>query len=170
MEFKRARQLTPPILGLRNVQYGRDPLADGDALIFKDLNLGVDLRSRVFVKRGEFVPICAEASVEDCRTALLELIVGAVAPSAGERRCHPRLRVGYLPRGDSMAEFIAQQHDVIVMDNPTHGWSAERTDELARAIDAFNGGVVIGTDDDRLRFHVADAEILTIENWDIYEL
>ncbi|XP_023933123.1 ATP-binding cassette sub-family F member 1 [Lingula anatina] len=78
--FPNPPPLNPPILGLHDVTFGYDP----EKPIFKDLNFGIDLSSRIAIVGPNGVG----------KSTFLKLLVGTLTPQQGEMRKNHRLRIG----------------------------------------------------------------------------
>lgn len=78
-KFKQPNQLQPPILGLFDVNFG---YGDGP-LIFKDVNFGVDLQSRIAIVGPNGVG----------KSTFLKLLSAEIEPRTGERRVNHRARI-----------------------------------------------------------------------------
>uniref|UniRef100_UPI00358FD560 ATP-binding cassette sub-family F member 1 isoform X2 n=1 Tax=Myxine glutinosa TaxID=7769 RepID=UPI00358FD560 len=73
--------LNPPILGLHGVEFGYK----GQPLLFKNLDFGVDLQSRISIVGPNGVG----------KTTLLQLLTEKLTPLHGEMRKNHRLKLGY---------------------------------------------------------------------------
>jgi len=78
-KFKQPTELQPPILGLYDVNFG---YGDGP-LIFKKVNFGVDLQSRIAIVGPNGVG----------KSTFLKLLSGELQPRSGERRANHRARI-----------------------------------------------------------------------------
>lgn len=78
-KFKQPSELQPPILGLYDVDFG---YGDGP-LIFKKVNFGVDLSSRIAIVGPNGVG----------KSTFLKLLSGEIEPRSGERRANHRARI-----------------------------------------------------------------------------
>lgn len=78
-KFKQPSELQPPILGLYDVDFG---YGDG-SLIFKKVNFGVDLSSRIAIVGPNGVG----------KSTFLKLLAGEIEPRSGERRASHRARI-----------------------------------------------------------------------------
>lgn len=78
-KFKQPAELQPPILGLYDVDFG---YGDGP-LIFKKINFGVDMSSRIAIVGPNGVG----------KSTFLKLLSGELEPRSGERRVNHRARV-----------------------------------------------------------------------------
>lgn len=78
-KFKQPTELQPPILGLYDVDFG---YGDGP-LIFKNINFGVDLSSRIAIVGPNGVG----------KSTFLKLLAGELEPKSGERRVNHRARI-----------------------------------------------------------------------------
>lgn len=79
-EFKEAPPLQPPILGLHDVSFAYN--ADA-GLIFKDVNFGIDMSSRIAIVGPNGVG----------KSTFLKLLSGEVEPLKGEMRMNHRARI-----------------------------------------------------------------------------
>lgn len=78
-KFKQPNELQPPILGLYDVDFG---YGDGP-LIFKKINFGIDLSSRIAIVGPNGVG----------KSTFLKLLAGELEPKSGERRANHRARI-----------------------------------------------------------------------------
>lgn len=78
-KFKQPAELQPPILGLYDVDFG---YGDGP-LIFKEINFGVDMSSRIAIVGPNGVG----------KSTFLKLLSGELEPKSGERRVNHRARI-----------------------------------------------------------------------------
>ncbi|BFZ26167.1 hypothetical protein BsWGS_29206 [Bradybaena similaris] len=78
--FPNPAPLNPPILGVHNVTFGYQ----GQNLLFKDLDFGIDMTSRVAIVGPNGVG----------KSTFLKLLTGEILPQTGERRKNHRLRIG----------------------------------------------------------------------------
>lgn len=78
-KFKQPNELQPPILGLYDVDFG---YGDGP-LIFKNINFGVDLSSRIAIVGPNGVG----------KSTFLKLLAGELEPKTGEMRMNHRARI-----------------------------------------------------------------------------
>lgn len=78
--FPNPPPLNPPILGLHNVQFGYP----NQPLLFKDLDFGIDMTSRIAVVGPNGVG----------KSTFLKLLTGDLTPLKGEQRRNHRLRIG----------------------------------------------------------------------------
>lgn len=78
-KFKQPSELQPPILGLYDVDFG---YGDGP-LIFKKINFGVDLSSRIAIVGPNGVG----------KSTFLKLLAAEIEPRSGERRVNHRSRI-----------------------------------------------------------------------------
>ncbi|CAI4222342.1 unnamed protein product [Auanema sp. JU1783] len=72
--------LPPPVLGLHDVSFQY-----GDNVLFKNVEFGVDMESRIAVVGPNGVG----------KSTLLKLLVGKIEPTSGEFRKHRQLRIGW---------------------------------------------------------------------------
>ncbi|KAI6210660.1 ATP-binding cassette sub-family F member 1 [Aphelenchoides besseyi] len=73
-------KLPPPVLGLHDVTFGYN-----DKILFKDLDFGVDMDSRIAIVGPNGVG----------KSTLLKLLYGKVEPLKGEVRRHRQLKIGW---------------------------------------------------------------------------
>ncbi|XP_068779965.1 ATP-binding cassette sub-family F member 1 [Struthio camelus] len=73
--------LSPPVLGLHGVDFGYE----GQELLFRNLDFGIDMESRVCIVGPNGVG----------KSTLLLLLTGQLAPTRGEMRRNHRLKVGF---------------------------------------------------------------------------
>ncbi|XP_059148407.1 ATP-binding cassette sub-family F member 1-like [Physella acuta] len=78
--FPAPAPLNPPILGVYTVTFGYQ----GQNLLFKDLDFGIDMSSRVAIVGPNGVG----------KSTFLKLLTGEIIPEIGERRKNHRLRIG----------------------------------------------------------------------------
>ena len=78
--FPEPSSLQPPILGLHNVTFGYDEKRP----LFKNLDFGIDLESRVAIVGPNGVG----------KSTFLKLLIGELTPQQGELRKNHRLRIG----------------------------------------------------------------------------
>ncbi|KAG8191664.1 hypothetical protein JTE90_016454 [Oedothorax gibbosus] len=69
----------------------------------------------------------------------------------------------------AMAELALRAPDVLIMDEPTNNLDIESIDALADALNAFEGGVIIVTHDERL-IRETNCQLWVIENQNIDEI
>lgn len=79
-KFKQPDSLQPPILGLYDVDFG---YGENGPLIFKKINFGVDLSSRIAIVGPNGVG----------KSTFLKLLAGEIEPRSGERRANHRARI-----------------------------------------------------------------------------
>ncbi|KAM8953855.1 ATP-binding cassette sub-family F member 1 isoform 2-T2 [Pelodytes ibericus] len=79
--FPNPPPLSPPILGLHGVEFGYS----GHKLLFKNLDFGIDMESRVCIVGPNGVG----------KSTLLLLLTGKLTPTKGEMRKNHRLKVGF---------------------------------------------------------------------------
>ncbi|KAM4021010.1 ATP-binding cassette sub-family F member 1 [Anomaloglossus baeobatrachus] len=79
--FPNPPPLSPPILGLHGVEFGYT----GQKLLFKNLDFGIDMDSRVCIVGPNGVG----------KSTLLLLLTGRLTPTKGEMRKNHRLKVGF---------------------------------------------------------------------------
>lgn len=78
--FPSPAPLNPPILGVHSVTFGYP----GQNLLFKDLDFGIDMSSRVAIVGPNGVG----------KSTFLKMLTGEIEPTIGERRKNHRLRIG----------------------------------------------------------------------------
>lgn len=78
-KFKQPNELQPPILGLYDVDFGYE----NGPLIFKKVNFGVDLETRIAIVGPNGVG----------KSTFLKLLAGELEPKSGERRANHRARI-----------------------------------------------------------------------------
>ncbi|XP_049886786.1 ATP-binding cassette sub-family F member 1 [Pectinophora gossypiella] len=201
--------LQPPILGLHNVDFN----FPGQKPLFKDVDFGIDLSSRIAIVGPNGVG----------KSTFLKLLVGELSPIRGELIRNHRLRIGrfdqhsgehltaeespveYLQRlfglqyekarkalgtfglashahtikmkdlsgGQkarvALAELTLMAPDVVILDEPTNNLDIESIDALGDAINAYKGGVVIVSHDERL-IRETDCALYVIEDQTINEV
>ncbi|XP_061417500.1 LOW QUALITY PROTEIN: ATP-binding cassette sub-family F member 1 [Lethenteron reissneri] len=79
--FPNPPPLSPPILGLHGVDFGYE----GHPLLFKNVDFGLDLESRISIVGPNGVG----------KSTLLGLLTAALEPNKGERRKNHRLKIGF---------------------------------------------------------------------------
>lgn len=79
-KFREPTELQPPILGLYDVDFTYE---EGKPLIFKNINFGVDLSSRIAIVGPNGVG----------KSTFLKLLAGEIEPTSGERRVNHRARI-----------------------------------------------------------------------------
>ncbi|XP_053578020.1 ATP-binding cassette sub-family F member 1 [Bombina bombina] len=79
--FPNPPPLSPPILGLHMVDFGYS----GQKLLFKDLDFGIDMDSRICIVGPNGVG----------KSTLLLLLTGKLTPTKGEMRKNHRLKIGF---------------------------------------------------------------------------
>jgi len=77
--FNECGDIPPPVLQFQNVSFGYDP----SKLIYKNLEFGVDLDSRIALVGPNGAG----------KSTLLKLICGEISPTSGMVRAHPHLRI-----------------------------------------------------------------------------
>lgn len=80
-KFPEVSAISPPILEVRDCNFRYGPNLP---LLFKDVNFGLDMDSRV----------CIVGPNGSGKSTLLKIITGEVSPPEGEVRTNPRLRIG----------------------------------------------------------------------------
>ncbi|XP_074990727.1 ATP-binding cassette sub-family F member 1 isoform X3 [Calonectris borealis] len=79
--FPNPPPLSPPILGLHGVDFGYE----GQELLFRNLDFGIDMESRVCIVGPNGVG----------KSTLLQLLTGQLTPTRGQMRRNHRLKVGF---------------------------------------------------------------------------
>ncbi|XP_054033185.1 ATP-binding cassette sub-family F member 1 [Dryobates pubescens] len=79
--FPNPPPLSPPILGLHGVDFGYE----GQELLFKNLDFGIDMESRVCIVGPNGVG----------KSTLLQLLTGKLTPTRGQMRRNHRLKIGF---------------------------------------------------------------------------
>ncbi|CAC5380162.1 ABCF1 [Mytilus coruscus] len=208
-DFPNPAPLSPPVLGLIDVDFSYDK----KDFLFKKLNFGIDMKSRVAIVGPNGVG----------KSTFLKLLTGDIEPTTGEMRKNHRLRIGkynqhsadqlnldesaveYLQRlfniqyqdarkmlgrfglashahtikirdlsgGQksrvALADLRSRQPDVLILDEPTNNLDIESNDALADAINAFEGGVVIVSHDERL-IRETDCQLWVVEDQTLNEI
>ncbi|CAG2246825.1 ABCF1 [Mytilus edulis] len=208
-DFPNPAPLSPPVLGLIDVDFSYDKCD----FLFKKLNFGIDMKSRVAIVGPNGVG----------KSTFLKLLTGDIEPTTGEMRKNHRLRIGkynqhsadqlnldesaveYLQRlfnipyqdarkmlgrfglashahtikirdlsgGQksrvALADLRSRQPDVLILDEPTNNLDIESNDALADAINAFEGGVVIVSHDERL-IRETDCQLWVVEDQTLNEI
>ncbi|TRZ09068.1 hypothetical protein HGM15179_018043 [Zosterops borbonicus] len=104
--FPNPPPLSPPILGLHGVDFGYE----GQELLFKNLDFGIDMESRVCIVGPNGVG----------KSTLLQLLTGALTPLRGQMRRNHRLKVGFfnqqaaeqLRLEETAAEFLQRSFNL----------------------------------------------------------
>ncbi|CAG2174638.1 unnamed protein product [Oppiella nova] len=208
-KFVDAPPLQPPVLGLHDVDFGYD----AKHLIFKGIDFGIDMSSRIAIVGPNGVG----------KSTFLKLLSGELRPNRGEMRMNHRARVAkfdqhsgehltteetptqYLMRmfnltyqearkqlgsfglishahtipnsqlsgGQksrvALCEMALRGPHVLILDEPTNNLDLESIDALAKAINEFEGGVLVVTHDERL-IRETDCQLWVIENQNIDEI
>ncbi|KAM8793806.1 ATP-binding cassette sub-family F member 1 [Eudromia elegans] len=98
--------LSPPVLGLHGVDFGYE----GQELLFRNVDFGIDMDSRVCIVGPNGVG----------KSSLLRLLTGQLAPTRGEMRKNHRLKIGYfhqqaaeqLRLRETAAEFLEREFNL----------------------------------------------------------
>ncbi|CAN8178750.1 unnamed protein product [Coccothraustes coccothraustes] len=98
--------LSPPVLGLHGVDFGYE----GQELLFRNLDFGIDMDSRVCIVGPNGVG----------KSSLLQLLTGALTPLRGQMRRNHRLKVGFfnqqaaeqLRLEETAAEFLQRSFNL----------------------------------------------------------
>ena len=106
--FPETSQLQPPILGLYNVSFNYD----GQPALFKNVDFGIDMESRVAIVGPNGVG----------KSTFLKLLMGDLTPTRGEARRNLRLKIGrfdqhsgeHLTAEESPAEYLQRLFDLPV--------------------------------------------------------
>ncbi|XP_054160334.1 ATP-binding cassette sub-family F member 1-like [Oppia nitens] len=208
-KFNNAPPLQPPILGLHDVDFGYDQ----KYLIFKSIDFGIDMSSRIAIVGPNGVG----------KSTFLKLLSGEVQPLKGEMRVNHRARISkfdqhsgeHLTTEETPTEYlmrifnltyqearkqlgsfglISHAHTipnlqlsggqksrvalcemalkgphVLILDEPTNNLDLESIDALAKAINEFEGGVIVVTHDERL-IRETDCQLWVIEHQNIDEI
>ncbi len=109
--FPEPPPLSPPILGLYNVSFGYQ----GQPLLFKKLDFGIDMDSRIAIVGPNGVG----------KSTLLKLLLGALEPLEGEARKNHRLRIGkydqhsadQLDMNTSATEYLRDKYNLDYQDS-----------------------------------------------------
>uniref|UniRef100_A0A8C3MEV3 Uncharacterized protein n=1 Tax=Geospiza parvula TaxID=87175 RepID=A0A8C3MEV3_GEOPR len=104
--FPNPPPLSPPVLGLHGVDFGYE----GQELLFKNLDFGIDMESRVCIVGPNGVG----------KSTLLQLLTGALTPLRGQMRRNHRLKVGFfnqqaaeqLRLEETAAEFLQRSFNL----------------------------------------------------------
>ncbi|WKY13207.1 hypothetical protein Q1695_004203 [Nippostrongylus brasiliensis] len=173
--FPDTDKLAPPILGLHNVTFGF-----GDNILFKNLDFGVDMDSRIAIVGPNGVG----------KSTLLKLLTGRIQPNEGELTKHRQsarknlgkvglaghahtVKIKDLSGGQksrvALAELALGQPDMLILDEPTNNLDIESIDALATAIESFDGGVVMVTHDERL-VRATQCTLWVVENQEVAEI
>ena len=208
-KFTEAPPLQPPVLGLHDVDFGYDE----KHLIFKNVNFGIDMSSRIAIVGPNGVG----------KSTFLKLLSGELKPLRGEMRMNHRARIAkfdqhsgeHLTTDETPTEYlmrifnlsyqdarkqlgsfglISHAHTipnnqlsggqksrvalcemalkgphVLILDEPTNNLDLESIDALAKAINEFEGGVIVVTHDERL-IRETDCQLWVIEHQNIDEI
>ncbi|XP_030825449.1 ATP-binding cassette sub-family F member 1-like [Camarhynchus parvulus] len=104
--FPNPPPLSPPVLGLHGVDFGYE----GQELLFKNLDFGIDMESEVCIVGPNGVG----------KSTLLQLLTGALTPLRGQMRRNHRLKVGFfnqqaaeqLRLEETAAEFLQRSFNL----------------------------------------------------------
>ncbi|XP_064593551.1 ATP-binding cassette sub-family F member 1 [Zonotrichia leucophrys gambelii] len=104
--FPNPPPLSPPVLGLHGVDFGYE----GQELLFRNLDFGIDMESRVCIVGPNGVG----------KSTLLQLLTGALTPLRGQMRRNHRLKVGFfnqqaaeqLRLEETAAEFLQRSFNL----------------------------------------------------------
>ena len=80
--FPNPPKLSPPILGLHDVTFQYN---DKSPILFKDINFGIDMSTRIAIVGPNGVG----------KSTFLNLLMGKLEPSKGERTVNHRVRIGF---------------------------------------------------------------------------
>ncbi|KAH9497043.1 ATP-binding cassette sub- F member 1 [Dermatophagoides farinae] len=201
--------LSPPILGLHDVDFGYER----EKLIFKNVNFGIDMSSRIAIVGPNGVG----------KSTFLKLLAAEVEPVSGELRKNHRARIAkfdqhsgeHLPASETPTEYLMRVFNltyqdarkqlgsfglvshahtipngqlsggqksrvalaemalrgphILILDEPTNNLDLESIDALAKAINEFQGGVIVVTHDERL-IRETDCQLWVIEDHSIAEI
>ncbi|KAH0630407.1 hypothetical protein JD844_013409 [Phrynosoma platyrhinos] len=167
--------LSPPILGLHGVDF----TYEGQKPLFKNLDFGIDMESRICIVGPNGVG----------KSTLLLLLTGKLTPTRGEMRKNHRLKIGFfnqqyadqlnmqetateylqrnfnLPYQDArkcLGRFGLESHAHTIqicklsggqkarVDEPTNNLDIESIDALGDAINEYKGAVIVVSHDARL--------------------
>ncbi|KAF1742936.1 hypothetical protein MXB_3717 [Myxobolus squamalis] len=129
-------KLNPPIIGLKDVTFGYNNKAE----IFKKINFGIDMSSRVAIVGPNGVG----------KSTLLKMLTGLLTPITGELIKNPRLPNFICSGGQKSRVALCEMTLRSPDDEPTNNLDVESIDALAVAINNFEGGVIIVSHDARL--------------------
>jgi len=87
--FPEPTKLSPPVLGMHDVSFGYD----ADHPIFKKVEFGVDMNSRIAIVGPNGVG----------KSTLLKLLYGKLQPTSGEVRKHRQLKIGWFDQHSNEA-------------------------------------------------------------------
>jgi ATPase subunit of ABC transporter with duplicated ATPase domains len=132
---------------LIDVVAGRLPLSSGTLWVGPGVVVGELTQQRDELARGELASSFTRASgltEEDARTLLAKFGVGAD---------HVRRDAGSLSPGERtralLALLVAQGVNCLILDEPTNHLDVPAIEELERAVEAFDGTVILVTHDRR---------------------
>uniref|UniRef100_K7FRV4 ATP binding cassette subfamily F member 1 n=1 Tax=Pelodiscus sinensis TaxID=13735 RepID=K7FRV4_PELSI len=164
--------LSPPILGLHGVVFGYE----GHPLLFKNLDFGIDMESRICIVgpngvgkstlllllTGKLTPQYADQlNMQETATEYLQRNFNL--PYQDARKCLGRfgleshahtIQICKLSGGQKarvvFAELACREPDVLILDEPTNNLDIESIDALADAINEYKGAVIVVSHDARL--------------------
>jgi ATPase subunit of ABC transporter with duplicated ATPase domains len=145
---------------LIDVLLGRLPLRAGRLWTGPGVVLGELTQHRGELARGELLPLFTRESglnEEDARTLLAKFGLGAD---------HVRRDAGTLSPGERTRALLGLQAargvNCLILDEPTNHLDVEAIEELERALDAFDGSVVLVTHDRRFLQHFRATKTLRL--------
>ncbi|KAF4324527.1 hypothetical protein BBO99_00001760 [Phytophthora kernoviae] len=178
-KFPNPEKLPPPVLMFQNVAFGYPDCP----LLYKGVEMGLDLDSRVALVGANGTG----------KTTLLKLITGDLVPVEGNVRPHSKLRIARFSQHfvdvldlektpleyfrslfqtksvEDVRSYLGrygisgENAHMLLLDEPTNHLDMESIDALARAINNFEGGMLLVSHDMRLISQVAK-EIWLVEN------
>ncbi|KAG2629205.1 hypothetical protein PVAP13_3KG397900 [Panicum virgatum] len=161
--FTDVGKLPPPVLQFVEVKFGYTP----DNLIYKNLDFGVDLDSRIALVGPNGAG----------KSTLLKLMTGDLVPLdgmmraavgrfglSGKAQVMPMKNLSDGQRSRVIFAWLAyRQPQLLLLDEPTNHLDIETIDSLAEALNEWDGGLVLVSHDFRLINQVAQ-EIWVCEN------